>query len=54
VTAQLRVVCRYAVANLKCRYFGANRGDDAHGFMAWDERELGDELAFVDMLDIEH
>jgi hypothetical protein len=52
VTAQLRVVCRNAVAELEVRYFGAHGDHHAHGFMARDERELGNKLALVDVLGV--
>jgi hypothetical protein len=52
VTAQFRVVCRDAVAELEVRHFGAHGDHHTDGFMARDERELGDELALVDVLGI--
>jgi hypothetical protein len=50
MAAQLRVVCCDAVADLEGRHLGADGGHDAHSLMTGDERELGDELAFVDVL----
>jgi len=50
VAAQLRVVCRDAVSNLERGHLGTNSRDDADSFMARDQRELGDKLAFVDVL----
>jgi hypothetical protein len=50
VVAQLRVVCCDAVADLDACHFGAHGGYHADGFVAWDERELGNELSFVDVL----
>lgn len=50
VAAQLRVVCRDAVSNLERSHFGTNSSDDANSFMTGDQRELGDKLAFVDVL----
>jgi hypothetical protein len=52
VAAQLRVVCRDAVAELEVGHVGAHGDHHAHGFMARDERELGDKLAFVDVLGV--
>lgn len=50
VAAQLRVVCRDAVADLEGSDPGADGGHHANSLMARDEREFSDELAFVDVL----
>jgi hypothetical protein len=50
VAAQLRVVCRDAVADLEGSHLGTDGGHDANSLMTGDERELGDKLSFVDVL----
>jgi hypothetical protein len=50
VAAQLRVVCRDAVADLEGSDLGADGGHDADGLMAGDKGELGNELSLVDVL----
>lgn len=50
MAAELRVIGRHSVSGLECRHLWANGGNNANGFVAGDERELGDEFTFVDVL----
>lgn len=50
MTAKLSVIRYYAVADLEAHNLGALRSYDTNGLVAGDERELGDELALVNML----
>ena len=52
MVAKLRVVCCDAVTDLEAHYPGADGSHDSDSFVAWDEGELGDEFAFVDVLSV--
>lgn len=49
--AKLRVVGSHTVADLEAYHLGTDGRYDTDGLVAGDERELGDELAFMDVLD---
>ncbi len=52
VVAQLRVVCCDTVTDLEAHHPGAHSSHDADRFVAWNQGELGDEFAFVNVLSV--
>lgn len=48
-TAELGVVCNDTFANLESRSLGAESSDNTNDLVAWDEWELRNELAFVNV-----
>ena len=50
VPAQLGVIRGHPIADLEPRYLWAHGGNDANRLVAWDQGELGDEFAFVNVL----
>ena len=50
MAAELGIVSCDAVADLEIGNLGSDGGDDAHGLVAGDQRELGNEFTLVDVL----